>query len=224
MTALMSLRSRLALAKVAVHLADIQAAAAGVAPLIGAGVDLLVLGSSGSDERDVEKLTAFREAQVGGRLLLAVDNAGIAARVSADVVHVERPGWRMWGDYPRGHQWTLLGRGAMDARTVRRPGEEWDYMFVGPLADADPASRALVAALESQRPFEAGALPWFALGDWDAGQVEELAAHGVRRVALSIAHVDADAVSLVAEAANLMRAAWDGDEAAQSYRLASLAL
>lgn len=224
MTALMSLRSRLALARLAVRLTGPEVDPASAEPLIRAGVDLLVLAAGGSDDEDCARLESFREAYGVSRLLLAVDNPAIASRVAADVVHVERPGWRLWGDYPRGHSWTLLGRGVQDARTVRRPGDVWDFMFVGPLPSADPGSRALAEALRAQAPFTDGALPWFALGDWDAADAQRLTAAGVRRVALPLTGVDESGIRRVGEVAAVLAAAWDGDEDADRYRMASLLL
>lgn len=224
-TALMSLGSRLALARVALHARSDQSDIDRLAPVIRAGVDLLVLGASGDDSRDADTLGAFREVYAHVPLLLATANGDCAEDASADVVHLERPGWKLWGSYPRGHQWSLLGRNACDARTVRRPGDEWQYLFVGPLTADDTDSPPFVEAVSRQRPFSSEALPWFVLGDFSAQSVAPFLAAGARRVALTDAVLDdPDAVARVGAVRAAVEHAWSSDADAKAYRLAAAGL
>lgn len=223
-TALMSLGSRLALARVALRARADQAEVDRLAPVIRAGVDLLVLGSAGDDARDADTLGAFREVYAHLPLLLATANGDCAQDASADVVHLARPGWRLWGSYPRGHQWSLLGRDAGDARTVSRPGDEWQYLFVGPLAEGDVDSPPFVEAVAQQEPFSREALPWFVLGDFRADSLAPFITAGARRVALTdVVLDDEDPVGRVAAIRAAVEHAWNGDGAAKSYRLAAAA-
>lgn len=224
-TALMSLRSRLALARLALRTRADQADVGRLAPVIAAGVDLLVLGASGDEDLDAERLSEFREAYAQLPLLLATANGGCAEQASADVVHLARPGWKLWGSYPRGHQWSLLGRDACDARTVERPGDDWDYLFVGPLEDDGVGSPPFVEAVAQQRPFERDALPWFVLGGFTAATVAPFLQAGARRVALTDSVLDdEDPVALVGAVAAAVRQAWDDDAASRSYRMAAAVL
>lgn len=224
-TALMSLRSRLALARLALQARADQADVARLAPVIAAGVDLLVLGASGDDELDAARVSEFREAYARLPLLLATANGDCAERASADVVHLASPGWKLWGSYPRGHQWSLLGRNACDARTVERPGDDWSYLFVGPLGDDDVDSPPFVEALEEQRPFGRDALPWFVLGGFTAVTVAPFLEAGARRVALTDAVLDdEDPAPRVGAVAAAVRQSWDEDAASRTYRMAAAAL
>ncbi|GAB3822099.1 hypothetical protein GCM10028820_31730 [Tessaracoccus terricola] len=223
-TALMSLGTRLALARIALHARADQADVERLAPVIRAGVDLLVLGSAGDDARDADVLGAFREVYAHVPLLLATANGDCAKDASADVVHLEKPGWKLWGSYPKGHQWSLLGRNACDARTVRRPGGEWQYLFVGPLGADDVDSPPLAEAVATQRPFTRDALPWFVLGDFGAETIAPFLAAGARRVALTDTVLDdPDPVARVAAVRAAVERAWEGDGDAKAYRLAATA-
>lgn len=224
-TAMMSLRSRLALARVALHARADQADIERLAPVLQSGVDLLVLGSAGDDERDAETLRSFREVYAHVPLLLATANGDCAQDASADVVHLAKPGWKLWGSYPRGHQWGLLGRNVGDARTVRKPGDEWQYLFVGPVTVHDEQSRPFVEAVSEQKPFSREALPWFVLGDFDAASVAPFLAAGARRVALGDAVLDhQDPAGRVAAIRTAVDAAWAADESSKAYSLAAAAL
>lgn len=226
MTAMMSLRSRLAMARLAVFVRKGQADVAALARLVKAGVDLLVLGNTGDVDADEVKVRACRTGITDRSLLTATANGDAAAGAAADVVHVEHPGWRLWGDYPRGHQWTLLGRNVSEPRTVRRPGDAWDYLFVklGVPASA-VSSPVLEAAVKRQPPFSIDALPWFVFGDWTRRQVEELISAGARRVAYDGELLaDESAADRLRETAELLRQAWEQDPAAAAYRAHAAAL
>lgn len=226
MTVMMSLRSRLALARLALSVPGDRVDPERMGRLLAAGVHLLVLGESGDDDLDVSNLMAWRQNMARPHLLTATSNGGIAKATSADLVHIERPGWKLWGDYPRGHEWTLLGRGVRDVRTVRRPGDVWDYLFVGPWQNGDGAASPLIReAVEQQPPLDHDALPWFALGDWTGDEVDELIAAGVRRIAFSGELLDHDdAEERLATASRALTQAWQDDEAAEAYRLSAVRL
>lgn len=225
MTALMSLRSRLALSRVAVLVPGTEASPGFVGELVAAGVDLLVVGTTGDEAADADIIRSLRAAHGATRLLIATDNGAAAGPASADVVHIHSPGWRLWGQYPSGHRWSLLGRCARDARTVRSPGDVWDYLFVGPLERIDAGSRALSEALAEQAAFREGSLPWFAYGDFTADEVDQLVELGVRRIALTAdAFAAGDVVSRVSAIGSVLRAAWDADPEAVAYRFAAAAL
>lgn len=139
MTALMGLRTRLALARVALHVPGDRLDVETCASLAEAGVDLLVLGGTGDVDGDVAALVSVRKRLVGRPVLIATSSSSVAASAAADVVHLRRPGWRFWG-YPKGHAWGLLGRPAADPAVIESPGEDFDYLFVGPLTDVDGLS------------------------------------------------------------------------------------
>ena len=225
MTALMSLRSRLALSRVALLVPGADASPGFVGELAAAGVDLLVVGATGDEAADVEIVRSLRAVHGTSRLLIATDNGAAAEPAAADVIHIHSPGWRLWGHYPSGHRWSLLGRCARDARTVRSPGEVWDYLFIGPLQRVTADSRALSEALKEQTPFRQGALPWFAYGNFSTVEVDQLAGMGVRRIALTAdAVAEGDVAGRVSAISSTLRAAWDEDPEAVAYRFAAAAL
>lgn len=213
----MGLRQRLGLTKLALWVRPDQVDRELLRPALGAGVDLLVLGSCGDDQRDAELLADFREEYARLPLLLATDNGGAAAEAKADVVHLERPGWRLWWGYPKGHDWSLLGRNARDARTIRSAAKDFDYLFLGPLPESMQDSTALQAAIVEQPVFAEAALPWFALVE--AAQAAEAIQAGAYRIALSGQVLDeADPVSTLEAISASLREAWQSADAARQYQ------
>lgn len=215
MTALMGLRTRLALAKVAVlvpgGLADVEA----LSSVVDAGVDLLVLEGSGGVDADVEVVRSMRNRWGTSTLLVGTAKKDVAAPAAADVVHLRRPGWRFFG-YPQGHEWSLLGRHAMEVGVVESPGDAFDYLFLPLSRPQDPL---LAAGLTHQPPLTAGALPWFALGENDLSTVEGLLAAGARRIALTAdVFSELDAGERVRTTAVAVARAWARDERAHGYR------
>lgn len=216
MTALVGLATRLALAKVALHVPGETHGAEALGPLVDAGVDMLILGGSGDREADVDTLRSLRNRWGTTPLLLGTSSRKVASPASADVVHLPHPGWRLWG-YPQGHQWSLLGRHASSRSAVAGPGDDFDYLFVGPVTD--PLDEVVLAAVETQRPLTAGALPWFALGNFDVEQATACLAAGARRIALTGQVLDRDdALDVVRGVAEAVARAWQTDERSQSYR------
>lgn len=216
MTALVGLATRLALARLALFVPGASADVEALAPVVGAGVDLLILDGSGDVDADVEVLRTIRARWATTTLLAGTASAKVAEPALADVVHFRRPGWRFWG-YPRGHQWSLLGRHAGEPGIVEAPGSDFDYLFVGPLQDQ--ATDLLSLAVERHPPLVSAALPWFALGDFTAPQVDAHLLAGARRVALTgdvLEREDpAGEVGVIAEA---VARAWAGDERTKAYR------
>lgn len=214
----MSLQARLALARLALHVPADRVAVDLLSPLVAAGVDLLVLGASDDAGRDAARLRECRDVWGTTGLLVATANPDAAVPAAADVVHLARPGWKLWGDYPRGHRWSLLGRDVRDARTVARPGGAWDYLVVAPVDPADPDDALLRAALEHQPVFGARALPWFALVPCDVRAAGEVLTAGARRLALGPDVLDDDdAEALVRGLREAVDAAWASDPAAAAY-------
>ena len=216
MTALLALTTRLALAKIALvvpgGLADVDT----LAPLIDAGVDLLILDGSSDVDDDVEALRAVRRRWGSTPLLVGTSSKRVAAPASADVVHLLRPGWRFWG-YPKGHEWTLLGRQAGEPSIVEAPGDDFDYLFVGPLDVSD--EEMLAAAVEHQPPLTPGSVPWFALGDFTMQDADACLNAGARRIAFTAdAMRREDAVDRVRVIAECVARSWAGDELAHDYR------
>ncbi len=221
MTALMGLRTRLALARVALQVPGDRLDVETCASLAGAGVDLLVLGGTGDVDGDVAALASVRKRLVGRPVLIATSSKPVAAPAAADVVHLRRPGWRFWG-YPRGHAWSLLGRHAADSAVVEFPGEDFDYLFVGPLTGVDDP--LLTTAVNHQPPLKSGSVPWFALLDPTVEEtvladVGGFLSAGARRVALTgdfLGHGDAS--SVIRSIAEAVGETWAADERTHQYR------
>ncbi|MGV8844954.1 hypothetical protein [Tessaracoccus sp.] len=219
MTALVALTTRLALARVAVLVPGGPIDMDTLSSVVQAGVDLLILGGTDDVAADVDVLRAVRQRCGATSLLVGTSSTEVAVPAAADVVHLRRPGWRFWG-YPKGHQWSLLGRHAGESAIVTAPGADFDYVFVGPLADAD--SSLLRAAVERQPPLTQDAVPWFAFGNFQSADVDACLAAGARRIALTADVWDrADAAEVVAETAEAVRRAWTRDERSVDYRAAA---
>lgn len=220
----MSLQARLALARLALHVPGDRVDIAVLSPLVAAGIDLLVLEGTGAPGADAARLQKCRDVWGTTGLLVATTNPAAAAPASADVVHVRRPGWKLWGDYPRGHRWSLLGRDVRDARTVGRPGGSWDYLVVGPVNPADPDDPLLRAALDHHPVFGARALPWFALAPFDVPSAAAVLEAGARRLALPGDTLDDDRVGEVVQALReAVDEVWRTDAAAVAYLRAAVA-
>lgn len=216
MTALMGLRTRLALAGVALVVPADGADPGPLARLVDAGVDLLILDGSGDVDADVATLSAMRTRWAGRPLLIGTGSRKVAAPAAADVVHLRRPGWRFRG-YPRGHAWGLLGRHALEQSVLESPGDDFDYLFVPLEGVGDPL---LDVAVAHQPPLTTGALPWFALGSKGLEEVEELLASGVRRIALTEEILDLDdAADRIGSIAASVERAWHNDARARDYRM-----
>ncbi len=215
MTALVGLATRLALAKVALLVPGPVMDVDTLAAVVDAGVDLLILEGSGDVDVDVETLRAIRSRWGTTTLLAGTARAKVAEPASADVVHLRRPGWRFWG-YPKGHQWSLLGRHAGEVGIVEVPGDDFDYLFVGPLTSPDDA--VLVAAVQHHPPLTRESLPWFALGDFTVEKADACLVAGARRIALTgevLGREDAAGeVRVIAEA---VARAWVADDRAHGF-------
>lgn len=214
MTALVSLAARLSLAKVALHVSADQASIAALEPVLAAGVDLLILGGSGDVELDVEELREFRQKYARTRMLLGTDSEDVAVPGAADVVHFNRRHWLR--GHTKGHQWSLRGFNAGHDAALASPGDDFDYVFVGPLTDG--REDLLASAVRHQPPLTAGALPWFAMVGSEDEMAECLAA-GARRVALcgDLLRRD-DACDVVARTAEAVAQEWSVDDRTPAYR------
>ncbi len=222
MTSLMGLRTRLALARVAVlvpcGLSDVET----LSSLVDAGADLLILEGSDDVDADVDVVRSMRNRWGTSPLLLGTAKKDVAAPAAADVVHLKRPGWRFFG-YPQGHEWSLLGRHATEPDVMESPGDDFDYLFVGPLASTEDS--LLMSAVEHQPPLTSTALPWFALGDFSVQQADGCLRAGARRIAFIADTMDredaADRVRVIAES---VARSWAGDERAHAYRASAFQL
>ena len=215
MTALVSLATRLSLAKVALHVSAEKAVSADLEPLISAGVDLLVLGGSGTVEQDVATLQDLRRRYARTRLLLGTDSDDVAVPGAADVVHYNRRHWLR--GHVKGHEWGLRGFTTAHGAAIASPGDDFDYMFVGPLADNQ--GDLLASAVAHQPPLTATALPWFAMVDAGMDAVTGFLTAGARRVALSgDVWLEEDPCREVDRIAEAVAAAWSGDVRTPGYR------
>ncbi len=215
-----SLKTRLHMARLALVIDADQADVHQLAPIMHAGVDMLVLGTSGDDEADAAKVQEFRGQWGHTQLLLGTNNPEAGQATNADVLHVEKSGW--WGKIPdRPHEWSLLGRTARDARTVKSAADKFDYVFVGP--DVSAASPALRAALENMPHFDVESTPWFLR--CAATAAEDFIVAGARRLALGVDLLEADdPVATTRRIVTALGSAWDADPASKDYRKAAFRL
>lgn len=215
-----SLKTRLHMARLALVIDADKADVHQLAPVMHAGVDMLILGGSGDDEADTLKLQQFRSQWGHTQLLLGTSNADAGQAAKADVLHVETPGF--WGKIPDPpHEWTLMGRSARDRRTVKSAAGKFDYVFVGP--DVSASSPALSAARERMPHFDVESTPWFLRGA--ATAADDLIVAGAIRLALGPELLEFD--DPVAETRRIVTAlgsAWDAHPASKDYRRAAFRL
>lgn len=196
-----------------------------VAALSG-GVDMLqVRDPQASDEQLLEALDIVRSAALQLRATCVVGrNAAVARRFEADVLHLGASD-EMDGARTAVHSYGLLGRSVHDEQQLAAPGA--DYLFVGPVFDADPADELEMPGLDLVRRAaelhpvgDPNATPWFAVGGIDAGNLDRVLEAGALRVAVSDAINEADDPQAAAAAlSERLQQAWDANPAMESYTL-----
>lgn len=201
MTVLMSLRSRLMLARLAVTL-PLTEVGERLVGLVAGGVHL-ILGTSDGDVEGTEARWRGLAGRIPGTVLLAHDQP----EAMGDVTVVSGP-WQ--GGVRRAHRYALAGRRIGDLRSL---GDAADHDFLV-LRDAGPGSRLLAEARSAHPPLVMGSLPWFAEGDLDADAVARLTEQGVRRVMLT-GDLTAERLSAVGE---VLQDAWRRDPLTPAFR------
>lgn len=168
-----------------------------------------------------------------GRLWAVNDRADIASLSAAPVFHIGQK------DLPLAAARTFLGKGTViglsthspeqvDAAIAASPGRSGlDYFCVGPVwaTPTKPgraavgldlvrhAAQALGSAPAGGPGTVAGAMPWFAIGGIDLGNVEQVLEAGARRIVVVRAITDADDP---ADAARALLSALDAADAADA--------
>lgn len=201
MTVLMSLRSRLLLAQLAVTL-PLAEVGEQLPDLLAGGVDL-ILGTGDGVVAGTEARWRELAGRTPGTVLLAHDDP----EAMGDVTVSSGP---FRGEVQRAHRYALAGRRIGDVRSL---GEAADHDFLV-LRDARPGSRLLAEARSAHPPLVMGSLPWFAEGDLDADAVARLTEQGVRRVMLT-GDLTAERLGAVGE---VLQEAWRRDPLTPTYR------
>ncbi|MDO5067385.1 MAG: hypothetical protein Q4D96_08920 [Propionibacteriaceae bacterium] len=196
MTALVSLRSRLLLCRLAVSLPLAEAASL-LEGLAGAGVDLVVMHGTGEVEA-THRCWAELNAQWGRRLLLAHD----VPEAMGDVVLTSGGRGR---SAARPHPYTLLGWQVADRRSVQDTSPH-DFLVLS-------GERLIATALASDPPLDEEARPWFVAGSFSPDRVQHLIAAGVRRVLLT----ENPGLDELGEIARMLRASWHEDPLGQRF-------
>lgn len=174
------------------------------------GVDIIQLRDKSLEAaEELELLTVLHEAaRRHGRLWAVNDRADLASLSGAPVFHIGQK------DVPLRAARDFLGKATViglsthspdqvDAAVAASPGRSGlDYFCVGPVwATPTKPGRAAVGlelvryAAEAARRTaggRAGALPWFAIGGIDLGNVEQVVAAGARRIVVVRAITEAD--------------------------------
>lgn len=181
--------------------------------VLPAGVDIIQLRQKGMEARsELAALEVFADAcRRHGTLLAVNDRADVAAAAGADVLHLGQDDLpvplarRIIGDGP------LVGRstharGEVDAAAVE---DGVDYFCVGPCwpTPTKPGRPAPGLALLDHAAALGTDRPWFAIGGIDLTTVDEVIAHGARRVVVVRAITDAsDPAGAAASFARRLRA------------------
>ena len=196
------------------------------------GVDIIQLRDKTLEAAEELELLEVLHAAASrhGRLWAVNDRADIASLSAAPVFHIGQK------DLPLAAARTFLGKGTViglsthspeqvDEAIAASPGRSGlDYFCVGPVwatptkpgraaAGLDlvrHAAQALRSAPAGGLGKVAGAMPWFAIGGIDLGNVEQVVEAGARRIVVVRAITDADDP---ADAARALLAALDAAEA-----------
>jgi thiamine-phosphate pyrophosphorylase len=236
MTALLGLATRLRLARLYLctdarteqrDLPDfLEAAFAG-------GVDIVQIRQKQMDpDAELEALEVARTVAARHRGLVCVnDSPELAARFSADVLHLGQTDGSARVARRQLQEWALIGRSTHDPEQAdqARADEAVDYFCVGPVyatatkPDYRPVGLDLVR--HAARVAPAGRLdakPWFAIGGINSGNLDEVIAAGARRVCVVRPITQADDPQAAAEVlSSRLREAWQQDPAMESYTLAA---
>lgn len=198
MTALVSLRSRLLLCRLAVNLPLVEAASR-LDGLAGVGVDLVVT-TSDLDAQATHRRWAELNAQWGRRLLLAHD---VPAAMGDAVVTSGVQGRQA----VRPHPYTLLGWQVGDRRSVLAESPHDFLVLTG------DSPQLIAAAMASDPPLSPEGRPWFVAGGFSPNEVQRLVELGVRRVLLT----RIPALDELAECSRVLRDSWHADPEGQRF-------
>lgn len=219
MTALVGLKTRLRMARLALVIPPDQADAS-AADFAAHGADLLILSRGGrSVDEAAEVLDVARRRLFGLQTIVATDSADVGEACNADVVFYRRPGWRPFG-IRRPHDFSLLGRsidGPEDADKI--DGDPFTFGFVGPAVVNGRVSDEVAEMARQYPPMSLPAAPvWFAAGGIEMGNIAEVLAAGARRAVVSTAVFRAaDPFAATQELADALKAAWLVEPGAEHY-------
>jgi thiamine-phosphate pyrophosphorylase len=167
--------------------------------VLGAGVDIVQLRDKGLQARDeLRALEAVAEAaERHGKLFAVNDRADIALAVQAPILHLGQDDLpvavarAIVGDRP------LIGRSthspAQFDAACREPGV--DYCCAGPLwATPTKAGRPATGLdlLDHAAETAPEQIPWFAIGGVDLDRLDQVLAHGARRIVVVRAITEAE--------------------------------
>jgi thiamine-phosphate pyrophosphorylase len=174
--------------------------------VLGAGVDIVQLREKGLEAADeLRLLEVFADAaRRHGRLFAVNDRADVALAAAAPMLHLGQDDLpvpfarRIVGDEP------LIGRSTHDPAQFdaadREPGV--DYLCAGPTwtTPTKPGRPAAGLAL-IEHAARAASRPWFAIGGIESlDRLDEVIAHGARRVVVVRAITEADDPATAARA------------------------
>lgn len=165
--------------------------------VLGSGVDIVQLRQKGLEARqELATLEIFADAcRRHGKLLAVNDRADVAVASGADVLHLGQD------DLPVPLARRVIGQGPLVGRSTHAPSEVdaaavedgVDYFCVGPCwpTPTKPGRPAPGLTLLDHAAALGTDRPWFAIGGIDLVTVDEVIAHGARRVVVVRAITDA---------------------------------
>lgn len=219
MAALVGLRTRLRLARLAVVIPADEAEPR-AADFAAHGADLLVFTRGDRTvEEAAEVIGVARKRLFGLQTIVATDSCDVGQAAKADAVFYRRPGWRPFG-FRRPHEFALLGR-SLDGpdHADRLDGEPFSFGFVGPAVQDGEVGRGVVDMAHRYPPMALPAHPvWFAAGGITPETIGAVLAAGARRVVVSSAIFASDdpfaTTQLLADA---LKVAWIAEPGADLY-------
>lgn len=198
------------------------------------GVDIVQIREKGlSAEDELAALEVARSAAQRYQGIVCVnDDAELAGRFGADMLHLGQDDGPARAAKRRLHRWALVGRSthspAQADAALADPGV--DYFCVGPVYATETKPDYRPVGLELVRyvarlapPAEIETKPWFAIGGIDGERLDAVLEAGARRVVVVRAITRADDPEAAArDLATRLRAAWDADPAMRRYVFSAL--
>lgn len=199
------------------------------------GVDIVQIRQKNMDP--VAELAALEVARTVARrhqrLVCANDSAELAARFSADVLHLGQTDGSSADARRHLHQWAQLGRSTHSPAQADAAAADplVDYFCVGPVhatatkPDYAPVGLDLVRyAARIAPPADVAAKPWFAIGGITVDNLDEAITAGARRICVVRPLTEASDPRAAATALKQrLAAAWRDDPGMASYTLAAAA-
>jgi thiamine-phosphate pyrophosphorylase len=193
------------------------------------GVDIVQIRQKGMRrKRELAALQVARKAAAPYQGIVCVnDDAELAGRFQADMLHLGQTDGKAAAARRRLHRWALIGRSTHSPQQIDEAIEDpdVDYFCVGPVfrtptkPDYEPVGLDLIRYAAEKAPTATiESKPWFAIGGISSNTIPEVIGAGARRVCVVRAITEAsDPEQAARELRDNLQAAWQADPELERY-------